>query len=133
LDQVFERRADFDENEFVKRGFGVLHGPVHDVTVHFTPGVAHLARERLWHPTQHVVELPDGSCDVHLRAAGIAEMAAWVASFGGKLRAIEPPELVEAVRELHRAGLEAHEVPRATRPARSSTSQARTKPRARAQ
>lgn len=133
LDQVFERRADFDENEFVKRGFGVLHGPVHDVTVHFTTSVAHLARERLWHPTQRVVELADGSCDVHLRAAGIAEIAAWIASFGGKLRAVQPPELVEAVRDLHRAGLEMHEAAGNARRNRAVVTQSGANQRARAQ
>lgn len=120
LDQVFDRRADFDEREFVQRGFGVLHGPVHDVTVHFASSVAYLARERLWHPSQRIVELPDGSCDLHLRAAGLPEIAAWIASFGGKVRAVHPPELREAVREVHRSGLAAHAAPKTARSPRSS-------------
>ena len=36
------------------------------------------------------------------------EVAAWGASFGGAVRAIEPPALVEAVRKLHEDGLRAH-------------------------
>lgn len=132
LDEEFDRRADFDESEYVTRGFGVLHGPVHEVTVHFTASVAHLARERLWHPTQQIAELPDGSCDVHLRAAGILEIAAWIASFGGKLRAVSPPELVDAVRDLHAAGLEAHEAANSARPPRSGKRAPSTGQRARA-
>lgn len=107
LDECFERRAELDEEEYVQRGFGVMHGAVHEITVHFTPSVAHLARERAWHASQELTELPDGSCDLHMRAAGLPEIAAWVASFGGKVRPVRPPELVSAVRELHREGLEA--------------------------
>ncbi len=107
LDECFERRAELDEAEYVQRGFGVMHGAVHEITVHFTRSVAHLARERAWHASQELTELPDGSCDLHMRAAGLPEIAAWVASFGGKVRPVRPAELVSAVRELHRQGLEA--------------------------
>jgi predicted DNA-binding transcriptional regulator YafY len=48
---------------------------------------------------------------VVLDAAGLPELASWVASFGGAVRAREPAELVEMVRDLHRKGLETHEPP----------------------
>jgi hypothetical protein len=42
-----------------------------------------------------------------MNAAGLPEIAAWVASFGGAAVPLAPPELAEAVRERHAAGLEA--------------------------
>jgi predicted DNA-binding transcriptional regulator YafY len=106
-EESFDRRADFNAGEFVQRGFGVLHGPVHEVTVRFSPPVAHLARERLWHSTQRLEEDPSGAVRLSLRAAGLPEIAAWVASFGGKVTVLSPPELQSAVKALHTAGLAA--------------------------
>lgn len=108
LDESFDRRSSFDPREFTTRGFGVMHGEQHDVSVEFSPEVAHLARERLWHKTQRLTENPDGSAVLSMTVAGIPEVAAWVASFGGKARAVTPDVLVRAVRELHERGLAAH-------------------------
>lgn len=108
VDEVFERRQDFDSAQFVARGFGVLHGEQHDFVVEFSAEVAHLARERRWHSSQAVEERADGSAVLRMRAAGLAEVAAWIASFGGKVRAVEPEVLRAAVCELHEAGLRAH-------------------------
>lgn len=107
LETTFERRADFDPREFTQRGFGVYHGETFDFSVRFTPSVAHLAHERAWHITQELTELSDGSVELTFRCAGLPEVAAWLAGFGGKVVALEPPELVDAVRALHEAGLEA--------------------------
>jgi len=108
LDEPFERRADFDPKLFTQSGFGVLHGEVHRVQVRFSKDVVHLATERKWHPTQQVQLTTDGEALLSMRVAGLEEVAAWVASFGGKLCAIAPAKLVAAVRELHEQGLEAH-------------------------
>lgn len=114
LDEVFERRP-FNPEEYTGQGFGVLRGPAADVIVRFTPEVAHLPHERRWHRTQEVTELPDGSCDVHMHVGGLPAVASWIASFGGKVRALAPPDLVDAVRALHEAGLAAHAAPTASR------------------
>jgi hypothetical protein len=49
---------------------------------------------------------------VDLNLAGLPEIAAWVAGFGGEARAVAPKELVEAVKGLHRRGLEVAETAR---------------------
>ena len=72
------------------------------------PAVAHLRSERRDHRVQELHPLPDGRCRVTSDAAGLPDLAAWVASFGGHLRALQPPELVEMVRGVHRAGLATH-------------------------
>jgi predicted DNA-binding transcriptional regulator YafY len=108
LDETFERRADFDPRAYTERGFGVFHGPTHSFELHFDASVAHLARERAWHASQTVSEHPNGAVTLTFTAAGLPEVAAWVASFGGAIRACAPPELVTAVKSLHEAGLLAH-------------------------
>lgn len=108
LDDSFDRNPNFRVEEFTQRGVGVHHGDVLDVVLHFAPDVAHLAHERKLHATQQVEAHTDGSTTVTIRAAGLPEIAAWVASFGGKVRVEEPTELKNAVIELFRAGLKAY-------------------------
>lgn len=108
LDETFERRTDFDPQSFIDRGFGVFQGDTHDFVVRFEPSVAHLTRERRWHTTQEVCDNPDGSATLQFTSAGLPEVAGWVVSFGGAVRAESPSELVDRVRELHEAGLRAH-------------------------
>jgi predicted DNA-binding transcriptional regulator YafY len=107
LDEPFERRADFDAKAFTERGFGVHHGDVHSFVICFGPAVTYLAHERRWHRTQELETLNDNSVLLRFTASGLPEVAAWVASFGGAVRAVEPNELIEAVRRLHAEGLRA--------------------------
>lgn len=107
LDEAFERDPAFDLEAFAAQSFGVYQGDVWRVELQLAPEVAHLPRERRFHPTQQVTPLPSGGCKLTFEAAGLPEIAAWLAGFGGKVRVLAPPELRDAVRELHRAGLEA--------------------------
>jgi predicted DNA-binding transcriptional regulator YafY len=111
LDEVFERDPSFDMDAYVGRGFRVWDGAVYHAVVEFEPVLAHLPQERRFHHSQRLFPLPDGRCRVSFEAAGLPELASWVASFGGMVRAVEPPELVEMVRDKHREGLRAHEEP----------------------
>lgn len=109
LDEAFERRPDFDATAFVQKGFGMLHGDTHEFRIEFSAEVAHLAKERVWHQSQQIIANTNGTALLEMTAAGLPEVAAWVASFGGKARAVAPEALVGAVRELHERGLKAHQ------------------------
>jgi predicted DNA-binding transcriptional regulator YafY len=106
LDEPFDPPADFDVEAYVTRGFGVWHGPVCDVVLDFSPEVAHLPSERRFHHSQTFEPLPGGAVRLRMTAAGLPEMAAWIAGFGGRVRARQPTELGEAVRRIHREALE---------------------------
>jgi predicted DNA-binding transcriptional regulator YafY len=99
----------FDLQRYVGEGFRVWHGAVYSVTVEFAAEIAHLPGERRFHRSQRATALPDGRVRVTFEAAGLPDLASWVASFGGRLRVVEPPELVTMVRDLHRRGLALHE------------------------
>jgi predicted DNA-binding transcriptional regulator YafY len=107
LDEPFEPIADFDPAAYVRSTFGVYRGPVYRYVIDFAEEVAHLVRERRYHHTQRITDRPDG-VRLTFEAAGLPEVAAWVASLGGLARAVSPRELVEAVRRLHERGLEVH-------------------------
>jgi proteasome accessory factor B len=105
LDQSFDPDPTFDPAAFTRKGFGVYHGPVYRVTIDFSPSVAHLIRERRFHVSQQVTDQGQG-VRLKMEAAGLPEIAAWVAGFGGDARPVAPKELVEEVTVLHRRGLE---------------------------
>jgi proteasome accessory factor B len=107
LDETFERDPGFDLDEYVSRGFGALHGPARRVVIELAPDVAHVAREGSYHPTQQVEQLPDGRVHLVMVTGGLSKLAAWIAGFGGKARAIEPTELVALVRETAEGALRA--------------------------
>jgi predicted DNA-binding transcriptional regulator YafY len=109
LDEPFDPPADFDVEAYVTRGFGVWQGPVHDVVLDFSQEVAHLPGERRFHQSQTVEALAGGAVRLRMTAAGLPEMAAWIAGFGGRVRVRQPDELREAVRRIHREGLELEE------------------------
>ncbi len=131
LEETFERRDDFDPEEYVARGFGAYHGEPHDIVIRFSSEVAHLAHERTWHPSQRITK-HDGGVDLEMTAEGLPEIAAWIASFGGKVQAIEPPELLTRVREIHEAGLAAQRRQSSREPSRATDSSSET-PRTTAQ
>lgn len=105
LDQHFTADPDFNPDDYVRRGFGVYHGPVYDITIDITATSAYLVRERRYHPSQRLEEREDGSIRAHWTMAGLPEIARWIASFGGNATVVAPVELRERVRELHRKGL----------------------------
>ncbi len=106
LDESFERRAEFHPEQYTGAGFGVLHGAAQTVVIDFDAEVAHIANEREWHPTADVTALAGGGARLTMHVGGMPEVAAWLAGFGGKARAVAPPSLVECVRALHQAGLQ---------------------------
>lgn len=105
-DESFEPSPDFDPAAYTRKGFGAFHGPVQRVVLRFHPAFAHLARERRFHHTQRTTERDDGSVDVTMEIAGLPELAAWVAGFGGEVVPIAPPHFREMVRERFTRGLE---------------------------
>jgi len=106
----FESDPEFDLQAYVGRGFRVWHGQRRRVVVEFAAEIAHLPQERRYHRTQKLEELADGRVRVTFLAAGLPDLAAWICSFGGRVRAVEPVELVAMIREFHTSGLAAHQV-----------------------
>jgi proteasome accessory factor B len=88
--ETFEPPAGFDANAFVQRSFGVFDGPVQRVRVRFSAEVAPVVRERVWHESQTVVDLPDGRVEIALQAAGWPEIRAWILSYGEHAELLEP-------------------------------------------
>jgi proteasome accessory factor B len=91
-DERFTPPETYSEQQFVEQSFGVFDGDPLSICVRFDAAVAPGVRERRWHPTQTLTELPDGGVEVRFVASGWPEIRAWVLGYGRLAELIEPAE-----------------------------------------
>ncbi|MEI6235455.1 MAG: WYL domain-containing protein [Planctomycetota bacterium] len=107
LQEHFERPKGFNADEHFRSAFGVVAGVnVCPVALHFKSKVAQLIRERHWHTTQSLEELPGGDVRLRMKCSQSEELFAWLLSWGSDVRVEEPVELAELVAERHKEAAE---------------------------
>jgi predicted DNA-binding transcriptional regulator YafY len=105
---AFERPRRFSLEKRLRDSFGVLSGKGDfDVIVRFHDRVADYIREKRWHPSQQLTELPDGGVELRLKLSSLVEVRRWILSWGGDATIVAPLELAESVKEAARSILEA--------------------------
>lgn len=99
LDETFAPAdRSFDRAAFLEVGFdGHYSLPVVDVHLLIRPPTAHWARDRFFHPTQTVVDRPDGCVEVRFISGGQEAIAARVLGLGEDCQVIEPESLRQMV------------------------------------
>jgi proteasome accessory factor B len=90
---TFEVDRTFDADRYHHESFGVIWEKPMNVTVRFSADQAPYVRERIWHPTQRIRELPDGRIDLSFRAGGIFEITRWVLGWGDAVEVVSPASL----------------------------------------
>lgn len=91
---VFAIPPDFDLGAFLGPMFGMFRDPeVFHVKVRFSPWVARWIREEVWHPSQTLTDLPDGSVQVDLSVTGLEDVRRWILGFGEQAEVLEPLRL----------------------------------------
>lgn len=109
LKETFHRPKNFSVDRTLKDSFGVIAGQGdYDVVVQFQETVADYIREKRWHPSQKLVELPDGSVELRMRLSSLAEVQRWLLGWSGHAEVKAPAELVKAMRESARRILSTH-------------------------
>ncbi|RLB68985.1 MAG: transcriptional regulator, partial [Deltaproteobacteria bacterium] len=87
----FEVPEDYHPEMLTGTAFGLIdEGEPRRLELLFDKEVAHLIRERIWHPEQQIEEHPDGSLLLRFSASGDKEILAWVYSFIPFVRVIGP-------------------------------------------
>lgn len=93
---------DFDIKDYLAGTWGIEHGTEPQaVRLQFAPEQARWVRERVWHPSQRLEDLPDGSLLMTVTVSGLGEVKRWLLQFGAGVRVLEPEALrQEVVREV---------------------------------
>ena len=84
-------------DDFMRHSFKVMHDELHTVKVKISPEWARLVGERIWHESQKITKLPDGSAEITFRVAGLDQIKRWILSFGPECRVLDPEKLKEMV------------------------------------
>jgi predicted DNA-binding transcriptional regulator YafY len=107
--KTFRRPAKFELEKQLRDSFGIFskEGDF-DVVIRFDDSVADYIREKRWHPSQRLVELPGGGLELHLKLGSLVEVQRWVLGWGGHAVALAPEGLVRGVQQAASALLERH-------------------------
>ncbi len=94
----FEVPASFDAGKYLAGAWGILRGDLVTVRVVFARGLARYIRERVWHPSQKLRDLPDGRVEMTLHVADTLEVRRWILGYGVQAEVLAPEGLREALR-----------------------------------
>lgn len=90
----FEKPDDFTPEKFFANALGVLGGDGNFlVVIHFKAEAADLVREREWHESQEMHDLPAGGLELRLRLGALAEIERWVLGWGANAEVLAPAKL----------------------------------------
>lgn len=103
-DEGFTSRPEARSPVALRGAFRVWRGEaLETVVLRFSPAVSREIRERQWHASQVLRELPDGGVELTLEVAGAAELRRWLLGYGADVRVLQPGSLASAVAEAHAA------------------------------
>jgi len=90
--------ADFDGPALLKRAWGVMYGDEEcvEVRLRFTTWVEKRLKETLWHPSQNIIDTPNG-CEMTVQIGDMLEIENWIRGWGDDCEVLEPPELREKI------------------------------------
>jgi predicted DNA-binding transcriptional regulator YafY len=105
--QTFARPHNFSLKRRLRDSFGVHSGQGEfQIRLRFHEIAADYIREKKWHPSQELRELPDGGVELCLKLSSLVEIQRWVLGWGGYAIVLEPPELAAAVAQAAKRILE---------------------------
>lgn len=95
----FTRPLDFSPEKFFANALGVLGGSGdYRVVIRFESSVAERVREREWHESQEMRELPGGRLELKMRLGALVEVEQWILGWGAAAEVIAPAELRRNIR-----------------------------------
>lgn len=97
LKKTFSRNLEFDFHKTLQNSFGIFTGAVETVTAIFDAKVAYFIREKKWHNSQILEDLPDGRVKATWRVSGTREIKAWLMGFCEHVEIVEPKEFRDEV------------------------------------
>lgn len=98
LPEKFTRDPNFSVERWMAQAFQMERGEeAVEVVIRFDAYQARYIRERRWHATQTVEELPDGGLILRFKTGGLAEVRRWVMGYCSHAEVLAPESLREEV------------------------------------
>jgi proteasome accessory factor B len=98
-DEHFARPAEPFVGPEIENAFGIYDGEQVRYRVRFDAALADRIRERIWHDSQKVADLPDGRVELSFTATGWPEIRSWILSWGDCAELVEPAERRRELKE----------------------------------
>jgi predicted DNA-binding transcriptional regulator YafY len=95
-EKTFTRVKSVSESE-IDPSLGLGTGRTERVILEFSPRVAQYVRERVWHKSQQVEELPDGGVRLGMKVCLDWALHGWILSWGAHVRVVAPSELAQEI------------------------------------
>jgi proteasome accessory factor B len=94
----FSRPEGFSPEKFFATALGVLGGEGnYTVVIRFDAAVSDHVREREWHESQQMRDLPSGGLELRINLGALAEVERWVLGWGAAAEVLEPKELRQRI------------------------------------
>ncbi len=93
-DERFSVPDEFDPLRLLDSAWAVMWSDDSEqaVTLRFAPSVARRVKESIWHRSQRIEDLPDGSCLFTVRVGHTLELKPWVRQWGAAVEVLAPLE-----------------------------------------
>ena len=92
--ECFDVPEEYSAEQLTGTAFGLIDdGDLYALEVEFSPDIAHLIAERVWHPEQQLESLEDGRIRLRFQANGDKEILAWLYSFIPHVKVLGPEPL----------------------------------------
>ncbi|MGC8763726.1 MAG: helix-turn-helix transcriptional regulator [Acidobacteriota bacterium] len=93
-EEPFARRRDFDAVAWIRQAFNAQMGQEPErVSLRFDAAQAPYIRERVWHPSQRLEDLPRGAVRLSFETSGLKGVLRWVLQYGRHAEVEAPPAL----------------------------------------
>jgi predicted DNA-binding transcriptional regulator YafY len=108
LDEDYTVPEDFDANQYLDSALGItIYSDGETIEqrttkLKFSPEIARIAEETMWHPSQITQRQPDGSVIVTMNLSLTVELLSFILGWGEKVEVMEPKELRQEILETAR-------------------------------
>jgi len=101
LKQSYSIPKSFNPQQLFNNAWGIWYTdqPPVKIVLRFSSRVASRVKETRWHPTEEVVQQPDGTLLWSASIAEPREMQPWIRGWGADVEVLEPQELREKIKE----------------------------------
>jgi predicted DNA-binding transcriptional regulator YafY len=108
LEIEFQVDPEFDPRKCRQDAFGVSWEDPIEIVLRFRSDQAPYVRERLWHPSQEILDLPGGKLQLTFRAGGPFEIRRWILGWGDAVEVISPETLRSEIASFLKSAVSAY-------------------------